>query len=109
MPRVKEEPRGPLAALRNVLSDGGQMILDQAQTLRDERIAQKRLGDVGRGLEEQLGGVATSLEQRLSAQLDELVGGLAVTIRKDVDRLRERIRAMEARLTDIPGKAFASS
>jgi chromosome segregation ATPase len=100
MPRVKEEPRGRLAALQDMLSGGSQMILDQAQTLRDE--VQKRLGDVGRGLEEQLGTVASSVEARLSAQLDEVVSGLAISIRKDIDRLRERIKAIEVRLTDVP-------
>jgi polyhydroxyalkanoate synthesis regulator phasin len=100
MPRVKEEPRGRLAALQDMLSGGSQMILDQAQTLRDE--VQKRLGDVGRGLEEQLGTVAGAVEERLSTQLDEVVSGLAISIRKDIDRLRERIKAIEARLTDVP-------
>jgi chromosome segregation ATPase len=100
MPRVKEEPRGRLAALQEMLSGGSQSLLDQAQTLRDE--VQKRLGDVGRGLEEQLGTVVGALEERLSAQLDDLVSGLAISIRRDLDRLRERVRAVEGRLSDVP-------
>ena len=79
MPRVKEEPRGPLAALQEMLSGGSQVIFDQAQSLRDE--VQRRLGDVGRGLEEQIGTVATSVEERLSRQIDDLLSGLAVSIR----------------------------
>lgn len=100
MPRVKDEPRGTLAALQDMLSGGSQALLDQAQTLRDE--VQRRLGDVGRGLEEQVITVASAVEQRLSVQLDELVSGFAVSIRKDVDRLRERVRHLEGRLTDVP-------
>src|SRR5690348_4274131 len=100
MPRVKEEPRGTLAALQDMLADGSQAILDQAQTLRDE--VQRRLGDVGRGVEEQLATMLGGIEERLSAQLDDLVSGLAVSIRRDVDRLRERVRVMETRLSDVP-------
>lgn len=100
MPRVKEEPRGTLAALQDMLAGGSQVILDQAQTLRDE--LQRRLGDVGRGVEEQLGTMIAGIEERLSAQLDELVSGLAISIRRDVDRLRERVRVVETRLSDVP-------
>ena len=100
MPRVKEEPRGRLAALQDILTGGSQVILDQAQTLRGE--LQKRLGDVSRGLEGQLGTIVGGLEEQLSEQLDDLVSGFAVSIRKDLDRLRERIRAVETRLSDVP-------
>ncbi|HKQ71979.1 MAG TPA: hypothetical protein VJT73_21690, partial [Polyangiaceae bacterium] len=100
MPRVKEEPRGRLAALQDMLSGGSQALLDQAQTLRDE--VQRRLGDVGRGFEEQLGTVVGAVEERLSAQLDDLVSRVAVSIRKDLDRLRERVRTIETRLSDVP-------
>jgi len=100
MPRVKEEPRSRLATLQDILAGGGQVILDQAQTLRE--VFQKRLGDVGRGLEEQLAVVMTTLEERLTLQLDEVVSGIAISIRKDLDRLRERIRAVETRLSDVP-------
>ena len=100
MPRVKEEPRGRLAALQDMLAGGSQVILDQAQTLRDE--LQRRLGDVGRGVEEQLGTMISGLEERLSTQLDDLVSGLAVSIRRDLDRLRERVRVVETRLADVP-------
>ena len=84
MPRVKEEPRGRLAALQEMLSGGSQVLLDQAQSLRDE--VQRRIGDVASGFEEQLGSVASSVEERLSRQIDDLLSGLAVSIRKDLDR-----------------------
>ena len=68
MPRVKEEPRGPLAALQEMLSGGSQVILDQAQSLRDE--VQRRLGDVASGLEEQM-----ELESRVIADRAESADG----------------------------------
>jgi chromosome segregation ATPase len=100
MPRLKEEPRGRLAALQDILTGGSQAILDQAQSLGGE--LQRRLSDVGRGLEAQLGTLVGNLEERLTAQLDEGVSGLAVSLRKDLDRMRDRLRAMEARLNDVP-------
>ena len=100
MPRVKEEPRGRLAALQEMLSGGSQVLLDQAQSLRDE--VQRRIGDVATGLEEQFGSVASSVEERLSRQIDDLLSGLAISIRKDLDRLRERVRSLEMRMTDVP-------
>ncbi len=100
MPRLKEEPRGRLATFQDMLAEGSQAILDQAQTLRDE--LQKRLGDVGRGVEGQLSAMLADVDTRLSRQLDDLVSGLAISIRKDVDRVRERVRAIELRLSDVP-------
>jgi archaellum component FlaC len=100
MPRAKEEPRGRLAALQDMFSGGSQVLLDQAQSLRDG--LQKTLGDVGRGLEEQMATVVDAVDERLSMQLDELVSGLAISIRKDVDRIRERVRALETRMSDVP-------
>jgi chromosome segregation ATPase len=100
MPRVKEEPRGRLAALQDILAGGSQAILEQAQSLGGE--VQRRLSDVGRGIEGQLGTLVGALEERLTAQLDELVSGLAVSLRKDLDRMRERLRAMESRVNEVP-------
>jgi archaellum component FlaC len=100
MPRAKEEPRGRLAALQDMFSGGSQALLDQAQSLRDG--LQKTLGDVASGLEEQMATVVDAVDVRLSTQLDELVSGLAVSIRKDVDRIRERVRALETRMSDVP-------
>ena len=85
MPRVKEEPRGRLAALQEILAGGGQLLLDQAQTLRDG--VQRRLVDVGRGLEGQIADVITALDRRLTQQLDDVVSGLAVSIRKEIDEI----------------------
>lgn len=100
MPRAKEEPRGRLAALQDILSGGGQVILDQAQTLRDG--LQKRIVDVSRGLEGQVGTIVGTFEERVVAQLDEIVNAVSISLRRDLDRLRERIRAIEVRLNDVP-------
>ena len=94
MPRVKEEQRGRLAALQDVLTGGSQVLLDQAQFLRD------RLIDVGRGVEGQVGTLLQAIEERLSRQLDDVVSGLATTLRTDVDGIRDRVHALEGRLTN---------
>jgi methyl-accepting chemotaxis protein len=100
MPRAKEEPRGRLAALQDMLSGGSQVIFDQAQTIRDE--LQRRIVDVSRGLEGQVGTIVGSFEERLMSQLDEIVSAVASSFRRDLDRLRDRIRAVETRLNDVP-------
>src|SRR5439155_411520 len=42
------------------------------------------------------------LEERLSERLDVLLDRLAVSLRRDLDRVRERLRAVENRLADVP-------
>lgn len=101
MARVKDEPqRGRLAALQDMLSGGSQVLLDQAQTLREGM--QRRLVEVGRGVEEQIVSLMAAAEERLGDRLDELLNRLAVSMRKDIDKLRERLRGMEARIADVP-------
>jgi chromosome segregation ATPase len=100
MGRTKEAPRGRLATLQDLIVDGSKSLVDQAQNLTAG--VQQRLIDVGRGVEDQLTGLIGSVEERLSERLDLLVSGLATTIRRDVDRLRERVRGVENRITDIP-------
>jgi chromosome segregation ATPase len=99
MGRAKEEPRGPLATLQDMLTGGGRVLADQAQTLRD---GVQRIVEMGRGVEEQATGILSGLEERLGARIDDWLSNLAVTLRRDVDRQRERLRAVEARLTDVP-------
>jgi chromosome segregation ATPase len=99
MGRGKEEPRGPFAALGDILA-GGMALVDQAQNLGAD--VQRRLVEVGRGVEEQVYGLMSAVEERLSERLDDLVSGLAVSLRSEVDRVRDRLRMVESRLTDIP-------
>jgi chromosome segregation ATPase len=103
MGRAKEEPRGRLATLQDMLAGGGKALvdqaLDQAQTVRD---GVQRLVDLGRGVEEQFGGLIAGIEERLSTRVDDWLSNLAVSLRRDVERQRERLRAVEARLADVP-------
>jgi len=100
MGRQKEEPRGRLAALQDWIAGGGQLLFDQAQSLTEDM--QRRLLDVGRGLEEQASGFVRAIEEPLTERVDVLVNRFAITIRRDVDRMRDRVRALEQRLGDVP-------
>src|SRR5438046_1465334 len=104
MARVKDERRGRLATLQDLLAGGGKVLVDQAQALRDG--VQSRIVDVGRGLEGQVGGLVGGVEKQLVTRIDDLLSGLAVTLRRDAERLRERVRALENRLADVPKEGF---
>jgi DNA repair exonuclease SbcCD ATPase subunit len=99
MGRGKEEPRGTLGALSDILA-GGMALVDQAQNLGAD--VQRRLVEVGRGVEGQLLGLVGAVEDRLGERLDAVVSGLAVTLRGEVDRVRDRLRSVEGRLADVP-------
>jgi hypothetical protein len=93
MGRTKEAPpRGPLATLQELIAGSGRVIVDQAQSLTSG--VQRRLVEVGRGVEDQIGALVGTVEERLSERLDLLLSGLATTIRSDLDRVRERVRAV---------------
>jgi chromosome segregation ATPase len=101
MARVKDEPqRGRLAQLQDLLTGGSQVLLDQANSLRDG--LQTRLVEVGRTVEEQVASLMAATEERLGERLDELLNRLSVSIRKDIDKLRERLRVLETRIADVP-------
>jgi len=100
MGRVKPEPRGRLAVLQEMVAGGSKRLVDQAQTLTAGM--QRRLVEVGRGVEGQLMSLGAALEERLSDRLDVLLSRLAITLRRDVERVRERVRAVENRLADVP-------
>src|SRR6185295_15027079 len=100
MGRVKEEPRGRLGALQDLLSGGSKLLIDQAQTLGVG--VQKSLSVVGRGVESQLVALVGTLEAQLTERLDELLNRLSVSLRRDIDRVRDRVRAVENRLADVP-------
>src|SRR5213593_3654684 len=100
MARAKEERRGRLATLQDLLAGGSKVLVDQAQALRDG--VQSRIVDVGRELEAQVSGLVGGLEKQLSSRIDDLVSSLAVSLRRDAERLRERVRALENRLADVP-------
>ena len=68
MGRAKDEPRGALAALQEFLADGSQSLIEQALLLGEG--VPRRLGEAGRGVEEQVTGLARALEERLAGRLD---------------------------------------
>src|SRR5881628_3235729 len=100
MGRAKEQSRGRLAVLQDILTGGGKALVDQAQSLGAG--VQRRLAEVGRGVESQVTTLIGGLEERLSEGLDVLLDRLAVSLRRDLDRVRERVRALENRLADVP-------
>ena len=100
MGRVKEEPRGTLEALQDYLSGGATAILDQADSLRTE--VQRRIAEVGRGVEGQVTGLVSNLEEGLTEQMDALLSGLSISLRRELDRMRKRLRSVESRLADVP-------
>ncbi len=100
MGRVKEQPRGRLAVIQDLLAGGGKALVDGAQTLSVGM--QRRLVEVGRGMETQLVTLVGAVEERMSERLDVLLDRLAVTLRRDLDRVRDRVRTLENRLADVP-------
>src|ERR1700752_4855341 len=100
MGRVKEEPRGTLEVLQDYVTGGASVILDQADSLRTE--VQRRIVEVGRGVEGQVTDLVSGLEGQLSQQMDSVLNGLSASPRRDLERARERRRAVEARLADVP-------
>ena len=100
MARAKEERRGRLATLQDLLAGGSKALVDQAQALRDG--LQSRIVDAGREVEGQVSALVAAVEKQLTGRIDDLVSGLAVSLRRDAERLRERVRALENRLADVP-------
>src|ERR1700745_1566918 len=101
MARVKEQPqpRGRLAVLQDIVAGGlagGRALGHGAQSLSTDM--QRRFTEMGRILEGQLSTLAGTLEERLSRRLDVLLDRLAVSLRRDVERVRDRVRALENRL-----------
>src|SRR5207244_5902814 len=92
--------RWRLAGLHDIRTGGGKARVDQAKSLGAG--VQRRLAEVGRGVENQVTTLIVGLEERLSDRLDVLLDRLAVSLRRDLDRVRERVRAVENRLADVP-------
>src|SRR3989475_13152791 len=86
MGRVKEQSRGRLAVLQDVLTGGGKALVGQAQSLGAG--VQRRIVEVGRGVESQGTTLIAGIEERLSERLDVLLDRLAGSLRRDLDRVR---------------------
>src|SRR2546430_9026754 len=79
MGRVKEEPRGRLATLQDILADGGKRLVDQAQGLRVG--IERRLVEVGRGVEGQVVALGGATQEPLTERLDPLLTPLPLRLR----------------------------
>mgnify|MGYP001583381373 CR=1 FL=1 len=95
MARAKEEPRGRLATLQDLLTEGSQALLGQALSLGEG--VQRRLVDVGRGVEEQLVALVSTLELELGQRLDGMLDALAVSLRRDLEDMDTRLAQIESR------------
>lgn len=97
MARVKEEPsRGTLAAIQEMLTGSGQAILDQAQSLAGA--AGRTLEVVGRTAQFQFGALVDAVGEQLGERLDAILNAFAISIRRDLDDIDERLELMESRL-----------
>jgi len=95
MARVKERPaKSALDTLQDWLSGGSQALLESAQTI------QRVVAATGRGVEGQVGTVLVALEHTLREQIDQLVNGIAVSIRGDVENVREEVQELREQLLD---------
>src|SRR5207253_2066456 len=93
MGRVKEQPRGRLAVIQDLLSGGGRALVDGAQVLSGEM--QRRLVEVGDGVEGQVATLIGAVEERLT-DLGREVG----TKLGELGALRERLTRMEGRVVE---------
>ena len=99
MARAKEEPRGRLATLQELLTEGSQALLGQALSLGEG--VQRRLVDVGRGVEEQLVALVQTLELELGQRLDGMLDALAVSLRRDLEDLDTRLGSLESQRLEL--------
>lgn len=99
MARVKDEPsRGTLAALQDMLTGGGQALLDQAQSIAGA--AGRTLEVVGRTAQHQFGALVDAVGEQLGERLDTILSAFAVSIRRDLDDIDERLEILENRLAE---------
>jgi chromosome segregation ATPase len=97
MARPKEQPaRSTLGAIQDLLADGSQALIEGVQSV------QRVVLTTGRGVETQVTSILGSLEGTLSTQLEGLLSRFASSMRDEVDRLSEHLRALEERLGEMP-------
>jgi chromosome segregation ATPase len=99
MARAKDEPsRGTLAALQDMLTGSGQAILDQAQSLAGA--AGRTLEVVGRTAQYQFAALVDAVGEQLGERMDAILNAFAVSIRRDLEDMDERLEAIEQRLEE---------
>lgn len=98
MGRSSEQQRGRLAALQEMVAGSGQALLVQAQSIADG--LQRRLAEVSRD-------VGTVVETSLRESLDDFISRLALSIRRELEGLSDRLDAVEERLSGLPAESLA--
>ncbi len=93
-----DRERSRLAALQDIVSGGGQALLGGAQTIAEG--LQRRLSDVGRD-------VSSILESSLREALDDFIARLALSIRREIEKLADRVASLEQTLAGLPAGPLA--
>jgi len=97
MARPKEQPaRSTLGAIQDLLADGSQALIEGVQSV------QRVVLSTGRGVESQVTSLLETLEGTLSTPLEGLLSRFATSMRYEVDRISEHLRAVEERLAGMP-------
>src|SRR5919197_177962 len=114
MGRTKEQSRGRLAALQDILAGGGKGLVDQAQNLGAG--VQQRLAEIARGIETQVTTLIAGLDesdllQRLDRSEHRLtdLGREVGTKLGELGALRERLTRMEGRVVESSKEQIARS
>jgi len=93
-----DRERSRLAALQDLVSGSGQVLLGGAQTIAEG--LQRRLSDVGRD-------VSSILESGLREALDDFIARLALSIRREIEKLADRVASLEQTLAGLPAGPLA--
>jgi len=116
-----ERSRGPLGALGNMLADGSQALIDQAQSLAGD--VQRRIADVVppvlSGELDRLTARIRDLELLLANGGREIIGPIralaleavesGAALRARLDDVLERLEALERRVADLQARAAERS
>jgi archaellum component FlaC len=94
--REEQEVRSALGSLQEMIADGSQALIEGAQAVQRIVLA------TGRGVEGQVSSLLGTLETTLSGQLEGLLGRFSASIRTEVDRITEQVRAIEERFGSVP-------
>jgi chromosome segregation ATPase len=98
MARAREEQdvRSTLGSLQEMIADGSQALIEGAQAVQRIVLA------TGRGVEGQLSTLLGTIESAVSEQLDGVLSRFSASLKTEVDRVTQQVRAIEERLGDAP-------
>jgi chromosome segregation ATPase len=94
--REEQEVHSALGSLQELIADGSQALIEGAQTVQRLVLA------TGRGVEGQVSALLGTIETTVAAPLEGLLGRFSASIRSEVDRITEQVRAIEERFGDVP-------